>query len=593
MSDYKAPVQDIMATIKYGVGFDRLQALKGQDELDENLLQAVLDEAAKFAGQILAPTNETGDREGAKRNPDGTITVPKGFTEAYKQFCDMGWNGLSFDTARGGQGLPWSVNFTVQEMWQSANMAFGLCPMLTQGAVEAITHHGDKAQQDLYLTKLVTGEWTGTMNLTEPQAGSDLAAVKTKAVKQPDGTYKISGQKIFITFGEHSMSDNIVHLVLARTPDAPEGVKGISMFIVPKFIPDANGAPAAKNDITCTSIEHKLGIHGSPTCTMQFGDKGGATGYLIGAENDGMKNMFTMMNNARLAVGLQGVAIAERAYQHALAYANDRTQGKSLSTGKDNAKIIDHPDVERMLVGMRSSILVGRLLSSHAVINMDEAKINGDKAAQDRVDILTPIVKSWCTDRGVAVASAGVQVWGGMGFIEESGAAQFYRDARILPIYEGTNGIQAADLTFRKVIRDGGAAMNSFILDIKTRLADVKAGGEFDAADLDVMTSGIKTVEDALSWVLASGKSGDMAGAAAASHAFLTLCGNVFGGVYLAQMATKAAADLNAEPDQDYTAMAKFFIHNDTSQAPGLLHTIRHNAASLKAAKPFKLRGPR
>lgn len=591
MSDYTAPVQDIMATVKYGIGLDRLQALKGQDELTEDLLQAVLDEAAKFAGNVLAPTNKVGDRDGAKRNPDGTVTVPKGFSEAYKQFCDNGWNGLSYDPAKGGQGLPLSINFTVQEMWQSANMAFGLCPMLTQSAVEAITHHGNPAQQDTYLEKLISGEWTGTMNLTEPQAGSDLAAVKTKAVKQADGTYKISGQKIFITFGEHEMTKNIVHLVLARTPDAPEGVKGISMFIVPKYIPDANGAPGAKNDVLCTSIEHKLGIHGSPTCTMQYGDKGGATGYLIGNENDGLKYMFTMMNNARLAVGLQGVAIAERAYQHALAYAQERAQGKSLTTGKDNAKIIDHPDVERMLVQMRSSVLVGRLLSSHAVMSTDEARLNGDKAAEGRVDILTPIVKSWCTDRGAAVASLGVQVMGGMGFIEEGGAAQFYRDARILPIYEGTNGIQAADLTFRKILRDGGTSMNSFILDLKTRLAEAKAGGEFDAADIAVLDNGIKTVEDALSWVLATGKSGDMAGPAAASHAFLTMCGNVFGGVYLAQMASKSAAA--GETGNDYTAMAQFFIHNDVSQAQGLFHTMRYNAAALKARKPFKLGTPR
>lgn len=575
MADYKAPIDDILASMKYGVGLDRLQKLQGQNETNEELLQAVFDEAAKFAESELAPLNEVGDKGPAKRNPDGSVSVPKGYAEAYKQFCDMGWNGLSFDVANGGQGLPWSVNFAVQEMWQSANMALGLCPMLTQGTVEAITHHGSKEQQDIYLTKLISGEWTGTMNLTEPQAGSDLAQIKTKAVKQADGTYLITGQKIFITFGEHEMSDNIVHMVLARTADAPAGVKGISMFIVPKFLPDENGNPKDRNDLGCAGVEHKLGIHGSPTCTMQFGDNGGAKGFLIGKENEGLKYMFTMMNNARLAVGLQGVAIAERAYQHALSYAHERKQGTSLETGKPNAPIIEHTDIQRLLAEMRSSILAGRLLTSHAVMNMDEANINKDAASQARVDILTPIVKSWCTDKGVEVASKGLQVFGGMGFIEETGAAQFYRDARILPIYEGTNGIQAADLVFRKTLRDGGAAMKAFVENLWEKVGIVDKSSVFSNAEMSVLKEGLQSLGSAVNFIVKTGAK-DPQGAAAAAHHYLTLAGNVVGGVYLAEMAMNAK---EAGKEKDYVAMAKFFIHNDVSASEFLLSKIKNNVS--------------
>jgi 3-(methylthio)propanoyl-CoA dehydrogenase len=431
----------------------------GRDDLDKGMVSAILEEAGKLAAGVLAPLNESGDREGATWK-EGNVKTASGFKEAYKEYQQGGWNAVPFAPEFGGQGLPWVLSFPVQEMWQSANMSFGLCPLLNQGAVEALLHHGSKELQDYYLPKLISGEWTGTMNLTEPQAGSDLALLRSKAERQNDGTYRIFGQKIYITYGDHDMTDNIIHLVLARLPDAPEGVKGISLFIVPKFLKDGT-----RNDVKCVSIEHKLGIHASPTCTMQFGDEGGAIGYVVGQENDGLKYMFTMMNNARLSVGLQGVAISERAFQAATWYAADRKQGKSLSGGSETLAIHQHPDVKRMLKTMESLTMAGRGLAYEAAYYLDQAK-SGDKAAQARVDIMTPVVKAWCTDNAVQVASLGVQIHGGMGFVEETGAAQYYRDARILPIYEGTNGIQANDLVFRKVIRDKGDAVRAWTHDM-------------------------------------------------------------------------------------------------------------------------------
>lgn len=451
---YNPPVNDLRFNLINVIGVDKLQSLPGQDELDGDLIDAVLDEAAKLARDVLAPTNRAGDIQGTTRHDDGSVTTAKGFKEAYKAYCEGGWNALPFSVDHGGQGLPWALAFCMQEMWQSANVAFGLCPLLTQGAVEAIEAHGSLAQKEYYLPKLIEGSWTGTMNLTEPQAGSDLSQVRTRAEPNGDGTYKIFGQKIYITYGEHDMADNIIHMVLARLPDAPEGTKGISLFIVPKYLEDGT-----RNDVICTGIEHKLGIHGSPTCTMQFGDQGGAIGELVGEVNEGLKYMFTMMNNARLSVGMQGVAVAERACQQATSYASERVQG--------GITIDSHPDVQRMLLTMKALTQAGRSLALEAVTALDQAQA-GNKEAQARVDLLTPVVKSWCTDNALEVTSLGVQVHGGMGFIEETGAAQYYRDARILPIYEGTNGIQAMDLVFRKVLRDEGAALKAWIADHKS-----------------------------------------------------------------------------------------------------------------------------
>ena len=454
MTDYMPPINDMQFLLHDVLGFSH-------EELDRETCEAVLGEAAKLASEVLAPINWDGDQHGAKlNNNDNSVKTAPGWKEAYAQYRDGGWNAVPFEEEFGGQGMPWALAFPIQEMWQASNMSFGLCPLLNQGAIEAILAHGSDEQKAEYLPKLISGEWTGTMNLTEPHAGSDLGLLRTKADKQDDGTYKISGQKIWITYGEHDLADNIVHLVIARTPEAGDDVKGISLFIVPKVLADGT-----RNDVKCVGLDHKLGIHASPTAVMQYGDDGGATGYLVGKEGEGLKYMFTMMNNARLSVGLQGVAIAERAYQHAKAYAADRVQGKSLTTG-ERVTIDQHKDVQRMLLTMKAQIEAGRALAYDAALAID----SGDK---DKVDVMTPIVKSWCTDMAVDVTSLGVQIHGGSGFIEETGAAQYYRDARILPIYEGTNGIQALDLAFRKTLRDGGSAVKAYIENVKTdALAD-------------------------------------------------------------------------------------------------------------------------
>lgn len=453
MSTYTPPTPIMASIVKNVIG--------DNPDCPADLIDAVLDEAAKLASQVIAPLNWSGDQQGTQLT-DGKVTCAEGFPQAYAQYRDAGWNAIPFAPDYGGQGLPWALAFAVQEMWQGANMAFGLCPLLNQGAIEAIEAHGSAEQKATYLPNLVSGQWTGTMNLTEPQAGSDLSAIRTRAVDAKDGSYKITGQKIYITYGEHDLTDNIIHLVLARIDGAPEGVKGISLFVVPKILADGS-----HNDLICSGIEHKLGIHASPTCTMNFGDNGGATGWLVGPENEGLKAMFTMMNNARLSVGLQGVAIAEAATQKAVAYAGERVQGKALSGGDDKVTIDQHADVMRMIKTMQALTMAGRGMAYHAAGCLDRAH-NGDATARAEADILTPIVKSWCTDRSVEVASLGVQVHGGMGFVEETGAAQFYRDARILPIYEGTNGIQSLDFIFRKIARDKGDSFNAWINAHKT-----------------------------------------------------------------------------------------------------------------------------
>src|SRR4051812_17889799 len=462
---YRAPVAEMVFAMRHVAGLDRAIAEELHGDLSLDLVETILDEAGKFANEELAPLNRSGDREGLAFK-DGAVAMPRGFKEAYRAWTAAGWNALPGPEAYGGQGLPTLLNSACVEMWSSACMSFGLAPLLTMGGVEALAQHGSDELKDRYLAKVVSGEWTATMNLTEPQAGSDLNAIRSRAERSADGSYRITGSKIFITYGEHDLVDNIVHLVLARLPDAPPGTRGISLFLVPKLLPEGT-----RNDVRCHSIEHKLGIHASPTCTMVYGDSGGATGFLIGEENRGMACMFTMMNQARLSVALQGVAIAERATQQALAYARERRQGRAYGAPTGSSPIITHPDVKRMLLTMRALTRAARAISYATAVAIDRAQRSPDgaarSAAHDRASLLTPIAKAFSTDIGNEVASLGVQVHGGMGYVEETGAAQHYRDARITPIYEGTNGIQAIDLVMRKLPLAGGGAVRAYLGEIR------------------------------------------------------------------------------------------------------------------------------
>src|SRR5712692_8065730 len=457
---YRAPVADIAFALKHAAGFGPALEEGLYGDLAEDLVAAVLEEAGKFATDILGPLNPVGDRHGASL-ADGVVTTAPGWKEAYRAWAQAGWNALAAPTQWGGQDLPHALNAACIEMWNSAAMAFGLGPVLTMAAVDALAAHGSEELKRAYLPKLVSGEWMGTMQLTEPQAGSDVGALRTKAERAPDGSYRVTGQKIFITYGEHDLTDNIVHFVLARLPDAPPGTKGISLFLIPKFLVNADGSLGARNDVRCPSIEHKLGIHGSPTCTLVYGDHGGAVGYLVGEENRGLACMFTMMNNARLAVALQGVGIAERATQQALSFARERKQGRAPgAAGAGASPIIAHPDVRRMLLTMRAQTKAARAICYRTAVATDRAHRAAGAAertaAHERASLLTPVAKAFSTDIGIEVASLGVQVHGGMGYVEETGAAQHLRDARIAAIYEGTNGIQAIDLVTRKIPLDGG-----------------------------------------------------------------------------------------------------------------------------------------
>ncbi|MCA0305383.1 MAG: acyl-CoA dehydrogenase [Proteobacteria bacterium] len=540
---YTAPLADMRFALREVAGLQQVAGLPGYEHATDDTIDAVLEEAAKLASGGLAPLNREGDKVGA-RLENGVVRTAPGFVEIYKEFVEGGWNSLPFDPEYGGQGMPWLLAATVQEMWQAANMGFGLVLLLNQGAIDAIHHHGSAEQKATYLPKMISGEWTGTMNLTEPQAGSDLGQLKSRAVKNGDH-YLVSGQKIFITYGDHDMAENIVHLVLARTPDAPAGVRGISLFIVPKFLVGPDGKPGKHNDVRCVSLEHKLGIHASPTCVMSFGDDGGAVGYLVGEEGRGLGYMFTMMNNARLSVGIQGLAIAERAYQKASAFAKNRVQSKDDGSDKPQpVSIVHHPDVRRMLMSMRAQIEAMRALGYYTAAGIDGALKAADKAAarkiQDRVDLLIPIVKAWFTDLGNEIASTGVQVHGGMGFVEETGAAQHLRDARILPIYEGTNGIQARDLVGRKVAKDGGETMLALVAEMRATAAELKAAPGDDLAAIRAgLEASADALEDATRWVAGSVKS-ELVDALAGSVPFLRLAGTALGGWLLARGALAA-----------------------------------------------------
>jgi alkylation response protein AidB-like acyl-CoA dehydrogenase len=591
MSTYSAPLRDMQFVINELAGLAEVTALPGCADVNAELVAAVLGEAEKFAQEILDPLNRSGDQQGA-RLAEGKVTAPDGFAKAYQQFVAAGWNALSGQTAYGGQGLPHIVSMPVQEIWNSANMAFCLCPMLTTGVVEAMRIHGSLDQQQRFLPKLTSGEWSGTMNLTEPQAGSDLSAVRTRATPEGDH-YRLRGTKIFITWGEQDMSENIVHLVLARTPDAPEGVKGISLFIVPKFLINPDGTLGAKNDVKCVSIEHKLGIHASPTCVLSYGEDKGAVGYLVGEENRGLEYMFTMMNHARLGVGVEGVAIAERAYQHALDYAKTRVQGRELGQrGGDRVTIIHHPDVRRMLMMMRSQIEAMRALSYLAAAALDKSKHHPDERERSRqqafIDLLTPIVKGWCTEQAVEIASTGIQIHGGMGFVEETGAAQYLRDARITTIYEGTTGIQANDLVGRKVAFEKGATAYAVIAEmrrVETRLA--QSGAPELAAMRDDLRSAIDGLDAATRWLVETYPHNAKA-AAGVSVPYLRLFGTVAGGWLMAQAALIAQEKLG-QPDTDhgfYTAKlasARFYAEHVLTQAQALAREITRGADSVLA----------
>ncbi|MFM0162250.1 acyl-CoA dehydrogenase C-terminal domain-containing protein [Paraburkholderia sediminicola] len=587
MSTYIAPLRDMRFVMTELAGLGELSSLPGFDEVSPELAEAVLDEAARLATEVLAPLNKSGDEQGARLTKDGVVAAD-GFATAYRQFAAGGWSGLSGDPEFGGQGLPELLHAATVEMWNSSNMAFALCPLLTAGATESLRQHGSEELKGRYLPKLVSGEWTGTMNLTEPQAGSDLAAVRTKAVPEGDH-YRLYGQKIFITWGDHDMTDNVIHLVLARTPDAPEGVRGISLFVVPKFLLNADGSPGQRNDVHCVSLEHKLGIHASPTCVMSFGDQGGAIGYLVGQENKGLAHMFTMMNEARQKVGIQGLAIAERAYQQAREYAKERVQGRLAASKSAGAvAIIHHPDVRRMLMTMKSQIEAMRAFAYVMAADMDRAHRDPDAAErarrQVRVDLLIPVLKAWCTELGVEIASMGVQVHGGMGYIEETGACQFLRDARIAPIYEGTTGIQAADLAGRKLASDQGAGMAELVAQMRQDVQALARSADTQVASIGTaLATGVQALEDATAWMLHALATQPDA-ALAGSVDYLMLTGYVCGGWQMARAALAASRKIAANEDPDFhrakLVTASFYADKVLPKANALLDAIRSGASS-------------
>ncbi|MCJ2037115.1 acyl-CoA dehydrogenase [Methylobacterium sp. J-068] len=569
---YRAPVADMLFALRHVAGFEAALSSGRHGDLGLDDAEAILGEAAKVADAVIAPLNRVGDRHGTPLT-EGAIATPPGWQAAYRTWIEGGWNGLSADPDHGGQGLPLVLNAACTEMWNAASIAFGLCPLLTAGGIEALAQHGSDALKARYLGKLVSGEWTATMNLTEPQAGSDLALLRSRAEPVGDGSYRIVGAKIYITYGEHDLTDNIVHLVLARLKDAPAGTRGISLFLVPKVLPDGG-----RNDLRCSGIEHKLGIHGSPTCSMAFGDAGGAIGWLIGEENRGLACMFTMMNSARLNVGLQGVGIAERAYQQALAYARDRRQGKAPGAA-ETSPIVAHADVQRMLLTMKAYTQAARGICYLTAEALDAARGPEGEAAHDRASLLTPVAKAFSTDIANEVTSLGVQVHGGMGFVEETGAAQHMRDARILGIYEGTNGIQAIDLVARKLPLNGGATVRAQIAGLR-RIAEgfLKDADPAHGAIGARLRAGIESLDRATSFQLKALGSNRPEAALAGATPYLRLFGLVQGGACLAQTALAANAARKAgdtDPAQPgRIALARFFADNLLTAASGLEESV-------------------
>jgi alkylation response protein AidB-like acyl-CoA dehydrogenase len=583
MPEFSPRLDDINFTLNHVADLEQVSKLNGYQHADPDTVATILEEAGRFFSEVMAPLNQPGDQQGSVLGEDGQVRTPEGFKEAYDKFVESGWAAAHMPAEWGGGGLPYLVGVVIEEMFKSANLAFSLAPLLTHGAIEALARHGSAQIQGQYLEKLVSGEWAGTMNLTEPQAGSDVGALRTKAIPQEDGSYRIFGTKIFITWGDQDLTDNIVHTVLARTPDAPPGTRGISMFLVPKYLPDEQGRPGRRNDYRIVSLEHKLGIHASPTCVISFGDAGeGAVGWLIGEEMEGMRHMFTMMNAARIGVGMEGLAISERAYQQAVVFARERIQGRPIGADPtDNVPIIEHPDVRRMLLTMRANTEAMRCL---LYVTAQEGDFAGHaeseerrKLAEDRLALLTPMVKAWCTDLGVEMASLGIQVHGGMGYVEETGAAQYLRDARIAPIYEGTNGIQAMDLVMRKLPMEGGEVVRRFITEMTETLEEMS-----DHEDLgesrDQLTTAIQGLADSSTWLGEKLASGDYESALAGATPYLRQFGTVIGGWLMARSAV-AAKQEPAETDTDFLVTkvntARFYNEHLLPQANGLIPTVK------------------
>jgi alkylation response protein AidB-like acyl-CoA dehydrogenase len=591
MAEYVPPLRDIRFVLEQLVDLDGLSKLEAYAHADPDTVLGVIEESGRFMAEVIAPLNPVGDAVGNTLDGDGNVATPPGFKEAYRQYVEAGWGAVPFPGEFGGGGFPWLVAVVMQEMMASASMTFSLCPLLTQGAIEMLAQHGSPAQQATYVEKMVTGEWAGTMNLTESQAGSDLGAVRAKAVPADDGTWRISGQKIFITFGEHDLSGNIIHLVLARVPDAPPGTRGISCFIVPKYLVNDDGSLGARNDLRCVSIERKLGIHASPTCVMSYGDAGGAVGYLIGEANQGMRYMFTMMNTARLSVGLQGLSIAERAYQDALRYAQERRQGRTIGApAGESSAIVQHPDVRRMLLIMKAYIEAMRALLYTNAVSIDLARHHHDRAEREArrelVDLLTPISKAWCTDLGVELASVGLQIHGGMGYVEETGVAQYLRDSRISPIYEGTNGIQAIDLVMRKVPMRNGGVVGDLLAQMEALSPELDAAGQELAGIPPALANGVSVLREATDWILSRGPV-EPNDALAGATPYLRLSGLVIGGWLMARSALAAsrllrtAGGADAAFLQEKIGTACFYAEQLLPQAAGLLPAVIAGAGPL------------
>jgi len=592
MSSYSPPLEEHNFVLNHVAGLEELSKLNGYQHADPATVSTIVEEAGRFFAEVMEPLNRTGDEQGSTLDNDGQVHTPEGFGEAYQKLVESGWPRAHLSPDWGGGGLPYTVGVVIQEMFKTANMAFSLAGMLTQGAVEAISTHGSDELKERYLEKLTAGEWTGTMNLTEPEAGSDVGALRTKAVRQDDGTYRIFGTKIFITWGDQDITENIIHLVLARTEDAPPGTRGISMFLVPKYVLDANGEPGERNDYQIVSLEHKLGIHASPTCVVSFGDQGdGAVGYLIGDELEGMRNMFTMMNGARIGVGMEGLALSERAFQHALAYARERVQGRPVgASSKESVAIVEHPDVRRMLLTMKANTEAMRCLlyvtarSGDLMLHAETEEVR--EAESKRLALLTPIVKAWMTDLGVEMTSLGIQVHGGMGYVEETGAAQYFRDARIAPIYEGTNGIQAMDLVLRKLPLDNGAVVEALITEMTEVLGPMSEHDDLTTFR-DQLTTAIQGLADTSSWLGARLAAGEIDHALAGATPYLAQFGTVLGG-WLMAVSAVAAKSGPAEFSKGFldqkVITARFYGEHLLPRANGLIETIEGGNGLLAAA---------